>query len=152
MQLSFTSQKEAKKTTKKGLIFQFSAHVQPSLIFSFFLQCFRDETRLARLCFSLSLFLSPPPLPECALARSLAISRPRVSLPRCRRCCPGNVSFHHLSALRRGSGGKKRATRGGFGGVEVGVWSGAGGGAGLPPRQNTKGAGEVAGVKRTRPH
>lgn len=51
--------KRSKKTTKKGLIFQFSAQAQPSLILSFFLRCFRDETRLARPFLSLSLSLAP---------------------------------------------------------------------------------------------
>lgn len=40
----------------------------------------------------------------CVRARARVISRPRVSLLCSQRGCPGNVFFHHLSALVLGQG------------------------------------------------
>lgn len=116
VQLSLTWQKNS---TKKASSFWFLLMCDHDLYF--FLGCFRGETRLARPSLFLSLCSSRPHC--CLRARSLAISRPRVSLPRSWRCCPGNVSFHHPSALSRGSGGKK-VPLGEVLGVEVGWWWG----------------------------
>lgn len=110
------TQKQQKK--KKPLIFCVSYR---DLYFSFWDVLETRSVWLVYLPLSLSLSLALTPTAACERALSPS-SRPRVSLPRGRRCRPGNVSFHHPSSAQSWVRGRKSATGGGFEGVEVGGW------------------------------